>query len=94
MINNNKIFWALSSAFIVMLLIYVFFIQIGIFYILSAHEWGTKANNLSISLVALEKEYYVLTHSITERSALENGFVAVKNITYAKSTNVNVARAR
>jgi|SRR3989338_2641760 len=87
--NRLFIFWTMTFLGASLFVLYIYFVQAGIFYLVSSQSWGERTRVLSSTISNLEGEYYKLTSVINEKSAHDNGFVDVNSVSIIK-TNINL----
>ncbi|HEY4493477.1 MAG TPA: hypothetical protein VJB98_02565 [Candidatus Paceibacterota bacterium] len=86
--HQGRTFWSLLVLFLVMAVMYVFFIQSSIFYLVTARTWSQDASGLAANVGKLEVEYYELSRSISEEVALHSGFAQVQKVSYVRDAEL------
>ena len=83
-VRTEKIFWYLTSAVVVLLVLYVCLINVSIFNVVARATAINNANQMQSDLLELEYDYLSLSNQVTLPGALARGFEAASNPTFAR----------
>jgi len=77
--NNKIIFFSLLAFAVLMLGIYMYFIQNSVQYTTLKKSSEKDISKISLSIANLSATHYTIKNSIDEKVALERGFILNKN---------------
>ncbi len=90
----QRSFWSISSACVVMVFLYMYFVGITVNNTLARQNAEKRSAELSTTLSELEFSYLSLKSSINEQMAVDRGFVEAKDTIIAKASNSEVSFRR
>lgn len=81
----NIAFWFLSVTALLLVLLYVVFVQSSVFNLLAVRQFERDTTKLASNLSTLESEYLGLTRNLSYSGAIESGYVPITNESYVNS---------
>lgn len=91
---ERQIIFAVGALFLLCSVLYVYFMISSVMHVAARQELVREVSKLSAEVAVLETKYFDATQSITEKYAYANGYVALKNRSFVKSSGVVTLNTR